>query len=133
MKLQTSCEGCGLATSGAFTRLTKVNGKYLCPDCKANPAGVSRYYCLACSTYSPVARTKGSGAAEFVLYLFMIVPGILYSIWRRSGDSKVCPNCKSTKLTSPNAGTHVKCPDCRELVLADARKCKHCGCGLVPQ
>ena len=29
--------------------------------------------------------------------------------------------------------THVKCPDCRELVLRDARKCKHCGCGLIPQ
>jgi hypothetical protein len=29
--------------------------------------------------------------------------------------------------------THVKCPDCRELVLKDARKCKHCGCALVPQ
>ena len=34
---------------------------------------------------------------------------------------------------SPNADTHVKCPDCRELVLKDARKCKHCGCSLIPQ
>jgi hypothetical protein len=33
----------------------------------------------------------------------------------------------------PNADTHVKCPDCRELVLKDARKCKHCGCSLIPQ
>lgn len=31
------------------------------------------------------------------------------------------------------ADTHVKCPDCRELVLKDARKCKHCDCALVPQ
>lgn len=29
--------------------------------------------------------------------------------------------------------THVRCPDCRELVRRDARKCKHCGSGLVPQ
>lgn len=29
--------------------------------------------------------------------------------------------------------THVKCPDCAELVLNDARVCKHCGCRLVPQ
>jgi hypothetical protein len=28
--------------------------------------------------------------------------------------------------------THVRCPDCRELVRADARKCKHCGTALVP-
>lgn len=29
--------------------------------------------------------------------------------------------------------THVRCPDCRELVRRDARKCKHCGTALVPQ
>jgi hypothetical protein len=35
--------------------------------------------------------------------------------------------------SQPNENTHVKCPDCRELVLKDARKCKHCGCNLIPQ
>ena len=29
--------------------------------------------------------------------------------------------------------THVRCPDCRELVLKEASKCKHCGTRLVPQ
>lgn len=29
--------------------------------------------------------------------------------------------------------THVRCPDCRELVRRDAKKCKHCGTGLIPQ
>lgn len=29
--------------------------------------------------------------------------------------------------------THVRCPDCRELVRRDARKCKHCGSTLSPQ
>lgn len=33
----------------------------------------------------------------------------------------------------PSPRTHVKCPDCRELILRDARVCKHCGCKLVPQ
>ena len=33
----------------------------------------------------------------------------------------------------PSPETHVKCPDCRELVLKDARQCKHCGCTLIPQ
>ena len=33
----------------------------------------------------------------------------------------------------PNEDTHVKCPDCRELIIKDARKCKHCGCNLIPQ
>lgn len=32
----------------------------------------------------------------------------------------------------PSPDTHVKCPDCRELVLRDARVCKHCGAKLIP-
>lgn len=32
----------------------------------------------------------------------------------------------------PNPNTHVRCPDCRELVRNDARKCKHCGASLIP-
>jgi hypothetical protein len=33
----------------------------------------------------------------------------------------------------PTPNTHVKCPDCKELVIKDANVCKHCGCKLVPQ
>ena len=33
----------------------------------------------------------------------------------------------------PHPTTHVKCPDCAEFVLKDARKCKHCGAALIPQ
>jgi hypothetical protein len=29
--------------------------------------------------------------------------------------------------------THVRCPDCRELVRKDAIKCKHCGTSLAPE
>lgn len=39
----------------------------------------------------------------------------------------------SARSRRPTPQTHVKCPDCRELVLRDARKCKHCGCSLIPQ
>ena len=33
----------------------------------------------------------------------------------------------------PNARTHVRCPECRELVRMDATRCKHCSAPLVPQ
>lgn len=26
----------------------------------------------------------------------------------------------------------VRCPECRELILAEARKCKHCGSAVIP-
>lgn len=29
--------------------------------------------------------------------------------------------------------THVRCPDCKELVRKEARVCKHCGIRLIPQ
>ncbi|MBS0368433.1 MAG: NINE protein [Proteobacteria bacterium] len=28
--------------------------------------------------------------------------------------------------------THIKCPDCAELIRKEARVCKHCGCKLIP-
>ncbi len=34
---------------------------------------------------------------------------------------------------APSPSTHVRCPDCRELVRRDATVCKHCGIKLVPQ
>ena len=34
--------------------------------------------------------------------------------------------------TPTNPG-EVRCPECREIVRADARKCKHCGSGLLPK
>ena len=32
----------------------------------------------------------------------------------------------------PTPDTHVKCPDCKELVFKEAKVCKHCGCKLAP-
>ena len=33
----------------------------------------------------------------------------------------------------PNWDTHLRCPDCKELVRKEANVCKHCGLKLVPQ
>jgi hypothetical protein len=34
---------------------------------------------------------------------------------------------------APSPETHVRCPDCAELVLKEAKVCKHCNCKLMPQ
>lgn len=43
------------------------------------------------------------------------------------------PSRASASADEPTPVTHVRCPDCRELVRNEARKCKHCGASLVPQ
>lgn len=74
------------------------------------------------------ASSRGrSGFGWFLLSIFftplltllavLVMPGVRRDA---SGDA----------ITSTS---HVRCPDCRELVRADALKCKHCGTGLKPQ
>lgn len=88
---------------------------------------------------------KGSGWITFILLLFYIVPGIIYMFWRRTGKQERCPNCKSINVLPSSSEfaqtiieptqlskTHRKCPECCELVLNDAKKCKHCGSSIQP-
>lgn len=91
-------------------------------------------------------KLKGHVLITLILLICWIIPGLIYMVWRRTGLKDACTKCGSQNVVpvgsvealkvasdkvSPD--THVKCPDCRELVLKDARKCKHCGCALVPQ
>lgn len=67
-------------------------------------------------------RGRGSGTWFFVA---IIISPILSALLLWSLEDKSAPR--------PTPKTHVKCPDCQELVLNEARKCKHCGCALIPQ
>lgn len=39
----------------------------------------------------------------------------------------------STTSKKPTPDTHVRCPDCRELVPKESSACNYCGCKLIPQ
>ena len=113
---------------------------------------MARVYCNNCKQCSD-SKLKGSGWITFILILFYIVPGLIYMVWRRSGLG-ICSFCGSSNLLPesnkpkqqvqqlPNPFPNnyisnnqqpfenvrqVNCPDCRELIRFDARKCKHCG------
>jgi hypothetical protein len=143
MGIPTVCEECNRQVSGQVATLRKVQKRYVCALCERKlleaPTPSTRrevtyrYYCSACSSYFNKPSSKGNGLVELLLYLLAIVPGLLYSVWRRSGSTAQCPKCASSALIDAAAGTHVRCPDCKELVLAGAARCKHCGCSLVPQ
>ena len=54
--------------------------------------------CTVCGFVGkPKKSTKGSIWIELVLWLCLIVPGIIYSLWRIfSGKQVLCPKCGST-------------------------------------
>lgn len=39
---------------------------------------------------------------------------------------------KKQDRDAPNWRTHVRCPDCKELVRREATRCRHCGISLEP-
>jgi hypothetical protein len=52
--------------------------------------------CLQCHQMGK-PEYPGSGWIELILYLFYFVPGLLYSIWRRS-KGVICPSCKTPTM-----------------------------------
>ena len=72
-----------------------------------------------------VANSKARFAGVWFLLGLLFGPLSLIAV-------AVMPSVEKDKST-PSPRTHVKCLDCRELVIKDARICKHCGCKLVPQ
>jgi TM2 domain-containing membrane protein YozV len=64
-------------------------------------------------------------------YAFFIAPGVVLHVLCIVGAASGNPFKLDPHAPTPQ--THVKCPDCCELILKDARVCKHCGCRLIPQ
>ena len=57
------------------------------------------WICTQCNwTGRPVSFTGGSFLIELLLWLFLCLPGLIYSIWRLTTRRKVCPVCRSQAL-----------------------------------
>lgn len=76
-----------------------------------------------------VAGSRGRSAIGWWLLSMLISPLLGIILVALLPSLKVV----SAAAPAPTPETHVKCPDCRELILKEARVCKHCGCRLVPQ
>lgn len=64
----------------------------------------SDWYCLQCGQFgSPRTITKGSFLIEIFLWLMLIVPGVIYSLWRLTSKFKGCRFCGSTSLVPPTS------------------------------
>jgi hypothetical protein len=62
-----------------------------------------KYVCMECGCQrDPIKVKRGLLVIEIFLWLLYILPGVIYSIWRRVRTQEVCPNClnPSVVLTS---------------------------------
>jgi hypothetical protein len=73
-----------------------------------------------------IGKAKANARAILVLNLFLgwtLVGWVVAFVWAvtREREGEASPE------------THLRCPDCAELVRKEARVCKHCGAKLTPE
>ena len=55
--------------------------------------------CVNCGFVGqPRKHVGGSMIVELALWLFMILPGLIYSVWRLSTVKMVCPKCEAPNM-----------------------------------
>ena len=62
-----------------------------------------KYVCMECGCQrEPIDAKRGLLVIEIFMWLLYILPGVIYSIWRRVRKQQVCPKCRnpSVVLTS---------------------------------
>ena len=64
-------------------------------------------FCTRCgSVCAPKVVTPGTFALELILWLFLLLPGLAYSLYRVSARHTACPICGEPRmipLTTPRA------------------------------
>ncbi len=61
-------------------------------------------FCMMCGVSAPTRRsTLGSFGVEIILWLFFVIPGLIYSVWRRSTRAWACTNCGSRSVVPPHS------------------------------
>lgn len=57
--------------------------------------------CINCGYIGwPKNKVKGSFGVELILWLLLIVPGLIYSVWRLASRYKACPECGAPNMIS---------------------------------
>ena len=60
------------------------------------PRTEADYACTNCrSRIIPRSGMRGSPVVEVLLWLCFFLPGLIYSLWRRSGPKLECPICST--------------------------------------
>ena len=57
---------------------------------------------------APKRVTKGSIIIELILWLCLLIPGIIYSVWRLTTRYDACPKCGATNMVPTNSPMGAK-------------------------
>ena len=58
-----------------------------------------KYVCMECGCQrDPIKAKRGLLVIEIFMWLLYILPGVIYSIWRRVRTQEVCPNCLNPSI-----------------------------------
>ena len=70
----------------------------------SSSGGGGEKICKACGHVGAGKSTvRGSLGIEIVLWLMLIVPGLIYSVWRHASRYTACPACGSAELIPLNS------------------------------
>lgn len=71
---------------------------------------MAKKICLDCFKEARPKKTMaGSFLIELILWFFLIIPGLIYTIWRNtSGLKYLCKTCGSDKLVSPKEFSQIQ-------------------------
>jgi len=66
-------------------------------------------FCTTCGFEGETRlHTKGSLGVEIVLWLLLIVPGLIYTVWRHASREQVCNSCGAATLVPVTSPVAVK-------------------------
>lgn len=59
----------------------------------------NKFICTSCGHVGQVERImKGSFITELLLWLFLLLPGMFYTMWRYTSRYDGCPKCKKETM-----------------------------------
>lgn len=80
-----------------------------------------KYICMECSCQrDPIWVNRGWWIIEIAMWLLLIVPGVIYSIWRRVRKQQVCPNCLNPAMVLTTSSRVMKARQLMSSVLGRA-------------
>ncbi len=69
---------------------------------KARVGGIDlsrKYLCMECGCQrDPIQAKRGFLVVELFMWLLYILPGVIYSIWRRVRTQQICSNCRTPSI-----------------------------------